>query len=145
MRYANTEKVTAAWLATLPGITSAMVGGTVPSNNGTWAASGFIELSGLGGNADLDFPVDHPIVNLKFWTVDPDSGLPPWNRAADLGEIVKDGCLSNGVGVILDLPTSDQNARILSVYMKQTPRRMYGDVGDYACFVAELAVHWAVY
>lgn len=145
MIYASTEKVITAWLATLPGITSAMVGGTLPVDNTTWAASGFITPSGAGGNPDLYFAIGHPIVNLKFWAVDPNSGLPPWPTAENLAEIVRNGCLSNGTGVILTLPYCDQNARVLSVYLKQEPRRSYGDVGDYACFTADVAIHWAAH
>lgn len=145
MRYATTEAVVDAWLTTLPGITTAMVGQTLPVDNSTWAASGFITPSGTGGNADLYFPVAHPIVTLKFWAVNPDTGLPPWDKARQLAEIVRTGCLTNGVGVLLTLPYTDQNARVLSVYLKTEPRRAYGDVGDYACFLADLVVHWAAH
>lgn len=145
MRYATTEAVVDAWLATLPGITSAMVGQTLPLNNTTWAASGYITPSGAGGTADLYLPVAHPVVTLKFWAVNPDTGLPPWNMARQLAEIVRAGCLSTttGVGVHVTLPYADQNARVLSAYLMQEPRRAYGDVGDYACFTADMALHWA--
>lgn len=142
-RFATTEIVAAAWLATLPGITSAMVDPTLPSDNSSWAASGFITPYGLGGVPSPHIPVAHPICGLKFWAVTPDSGLPPWNQAGMLAETVRAGCFSGGTSVLLTLSNCDQNARVLSAYLTQEPRRSYADMGDYACVVAELALHWS--
>lgn len=145
MRYASTERVVMAWLPTLNGITASMVAASLPlNNNASWAASGFITPSGTGGNADIYLPLAHPIVTVKCWGVDPDSGLPPWNLAQNLAEIIRGGCLSQGTEQYLTLPDCDQNARLLSVYLRTEPRRMYGDIGDYACFTTDMALHWAV-
>jgi hypothetical protein len=145
--YATTEKVTLAWLATLPGITAAMVDTQLPTpdsnNNLSWAASGFITPYGLGGRADLYTSVAHPVVGLKCWSVDPVTGLPPWNKANNLAEIIRNGCLNSGTEQFLTIPYCDQNARVLSAYMLEEPRRAFGDLGDYACFDTTIALHWA--
>lgn len=147
MRYPTTPMVAAAWLATLSGITAAMVGTTLPANDNTsWAASGFITINPAGGLADLYLPVAHPVVTLKFWAVDPDTGLPPWDKAIQLAETVRAGCLgSTGTGQIVTLPYSPQNARVLSAYLMQEPRQAFADAGDYACWVADMALHWAAH
>lgn len=146
MRYATTEKVVTAWLDTLPGITAAMVGDQLPqadiNGNFSWAASGFITPYGLGGAPNIYLPVENPVVGLKCWAVDPDTGRPPWNLANNLAQTVKNGCFTNGGGQFLTLPYCDQNARLMSAYMPTQPRRAYGDTGDYACTVAEVQLHW---
>lgn len=146
MRYATTEKVVTAWLATLPGITAAMVGMQLPapdtSNNLSWAASGFITPYGLGGAPNIYVPVAKPVVGLKCWAVDPDTGLPPWNLADNLAETIRAGCFNNGGELFLNIPYSDQNARLMSAYMLTEPRRSFGDTGDYACFDTEVQLHW---
>jgi hypothetical protein len=145
VRYADTEAVTNAWLTTLPGITAAMVGQTLPADNSTWAASGFITPAGSGGTPDLYFAVAHPVVTLSCWAANPNTGLPPWDKARQLAEIVRYGCLNNGTGALVTLPYADQNARVLSAYLKQEPRRMYGDIGDYACYVVDIVIHWSAH
>jgi hypothetical protein len=139
---ASTEKVVVAWLSTIPGITAAMVDPQLPTNNATWAASGFITPYALGGTRDVYMPIGHPVVGLKCWAVDPDTGRPPWNMAADLAEAVAAGCFSNGTSQFLTLPYCDQNARLMSAYLIEEPRRTYGDTGDYACFNTTVALHW---
>ncbi len=145
MRYATTEKVVNAWLAGLPGLNASMVDEQLPTDNTTWAASGFLTPTGMGGAADVYVPVAHPMVTVDCWAVDPDSGLPPWNKAANLAETVRSGTFTNGVGTFVTLPYSDQNARILTAYLRSEPRRKYGDIGDYACVTFDLALHWAVH
>lgn len=144
-RPANTEAVVNAWLATIPGITADMVDETLPPDATTWAAKGFITPAGAGGTPDLYFRVGHPIVMLKFWAVAPNTGLPPWNKARNLAEVVRAGCLTHGVGSILTLENADEQARVVSAYLKTEPRRSFGDVGDYACYWADLTIHWAPY
>lgn len=143
MEYASTERVVNAWLATVPGISAAMVDEQLPADNSTWAASGFITPYALGGVADIDMRIGHPIVGLKCWAVDPNTGRPPWNIAGNLAETVRNGCFSNGTSRYLTLPYCDQNARLLSAYLVEEPRRTYGDTGDYACFNTSVALHWA--
>ena len=75
--------------------------------------------------------------------VDPDTGRPPWNQAANLAETIAAGCFATSHSVFLTVPYCDQQARILSVYLIDEPRRAYGDMGDYACFDTSVAIHWA--
>lgn len=142
MRYATTERVVTAWLATLPGITAAMVDPQLPADNTTWAASGFITPYGLGGKPNIHIPARYPVIGLKFWAVDPDTGLPPWGMANNLAETVVSGCFSSGDPQYVTIPYSDQGATLMSVYMLTEPRRAFGDNGDYAVYDAELQLNW---
>jgi hypothetical protein len=145
-RYVTTEKVVVAWLASLPGITAAMVDPQLPppdsNGNLSWAASGFITPYGLGGAPNIYVPVAKPVVGLKCWTVDPTTGVPPWNKAANLAETIRAGCFTNSDSQFLTIPYADWDARLISAYMLTEPRRAFGDLGDYACFDCEVQLHW---
>jgi hypothetical protein len=144
MEYASTERVVTAWLSSLPGITAAMVDTQLPNPNlnSTWAASGFITPHALGGTGDVHMQIDHPVVELKCWAVDPDTGRPPWNMAGNLAQTIKNGCFASGTSQFLTLPYCDQNARLMSAYVIALPRRAFGDMGDYACFTTSVELHW---
>jgi hypothetical protein len=149
MRYATTERVAIAWLGSLPGLDPSMVDPTLPppdsSGNVTWAATGFITPHGAGGRADMYLPVAHPVVMIQCWAVEPSTGRPPWNAANNLAEIIRQGCLNNGNSQFLTLPNCDQNARLMSAYVVNEPRRTYGDVGDYACVTTDVQLHWTTH
>lgn len=138
--FATTRKVSVAWLQSL----GLAAGAELPTETSTWASTGFVTARASGGSPGIHVPVAHPVVMLQCWAVDPDTGEPPWNLAGDLAEAVRAGCFSDGTQVALTIPDSDQNARVLSAYLISEPRPSYGDVGDYACLVADLALHWAV-
>lgn len=138
-RYATTRKVSVAWLLSL-GLAADSELPTEP----TWATTGFITAAASGGSAGIHVPVAHPVVTLRCYAVDPDTGQPPWNFAWDLAEAVRAGTFTSGTQVTLTLADSDQNARVLSAYLLGEPRPSYGDQGDYAVVVADLALHWAV-
>jgi hypothetical protein len=146
--YATTEKVVAAWLTSLPGITTAMVDFQLPepddAGNVSWASTGFITPYGVGGKPDIYVPVARPVVGVKCWFVDPNTGRPPWQKAANLAETVRAGCFTDPGEVFLTLPTATQNARLMQVYMLTEPRRTFNDTGDYACVDLELQMHWCV-
>lgn len=137
--YASTRKVAVAWLTSL-GLAS---GSELPTDT-SWSTTGFVTARASGGSPGVHIPVAHPVVTVQCYAVDPDTGLPPWNFAWDLAETVRAGTFSNGTQVTLDLPDSGQNARVLSVYLISEPRPSYGDMGDYAVVVTDLALHWAV-
>jgi hypothetical protein len=138
-RYATTRKVSVAWLRSL----GLAADSELPTEL-TWASTGFITPAGSGGSPGVHVPVAHPIVTLQCWAVDPDTGVAPWNFAGDLAETVRAGTFSHGTQAMLTIPDSDQNARVLSAYLQSEPRPSYGDMGDYACVVFDLALHWAV-
>lgn len=139
---ANTELVTVAWLAGVDGLSSSMVSSTLPTDETTWSATGFITVRTTGGSPGLDVPLRSPVVTLDFWAINPNSGKPPWFQANYLAELVDAGTRAVNVQRTLTLPANYPNARILTAYLVQEPRRAYGDQGSYAHYVADLAVHW---
>lgn len=139
---ANTELVAVAWLGGVTGLTSAMVAATLPADNSTWAASGFVTVRTTGGNPNIYFPLREPVVTLDFWAVKPGSSKPPWYQANALAELVDAGTRASNAARAVALPSGYNSARVFSAYFVQEPRRAYGDQGDYARYVADLALHW---
>jgi hypothetical protein len=142
----TTEQVVTTWLATLPGITTAMVGRQLPqpdpAGNLSWAASGYLTPYGLGGTPNIYAPVAAPVIGIKCWAVDPNTGQPPWGLAANLAETIRAGCFSNCQPQYLTVPYADRQATLMSVYMLTEPRTAFGDLGDYACYDCELQFFW---
>lgn len=138
---ANTELVAIAWLGTVTGLTSGMVAATLPTDNTSWAASGFVTVRTVGGTPGLYVPLRSPVVNVDFWAVKPGS-RPPWYQANALAELVDAGARASNAQRAVTLPTGYPTARVLSAYLLAEPRRAYGDQGDYARYTADLALHW---
>lgn len=139
---ANTELVAVAWLGGVSGLTSSMVAATLPADNSTWAVSGFVTVRTSGGSPGLYTPMREPVVTLDFWAVRPGSTKPPWYQANALAELVDAGTRASTAQRAVALPSGYNSARVHSVYFVQEPRRAYGDQGDYAHYVADMAMHW---
>lgn len=141
-RYATTERVAVAWLASLAAFSAGMVGTVLPDGTG-WATTGFLVVTTVGGSSDVHIPVEHPIVSVQCYAVDPDTGVPPWFAAGNLAAALGAACFApTGVQQVLALPDCDQSARVLSVYTTGQSRRSYADLGDYACVVQQLTLNW---
>jgi hypothetical protein len=139
---ANTELVAAAWLAGVTGLSSGMVASTLPQDNSSWAASGFVTVRTVGGTPGMYVPLRAPVVSVDTWAVNLNSDKPPWGKANYLAELIDAGCRASNVSRDLTLLSGYPGARVLSAYLLSEPRRAYGDQGDYAHYVMDLALHW---
>lgn len=145
---ANTDLVAIAWLGGATGLTPSMVGSTLPSDNSTWAASGFVTVRASGGRPGLDSPLRNPVVTVDTWACKPTSSKPPWGHANYLAELILravqplSDAEQRAIQRTLTLPTNYPPARALSVYALSEPRRTYGDIGDYASFTFDLQFVW---
>lgn len=140
---ADTEAVSQAWLPTLPGITADMVGATLPKDNTTWTASGFITTYAIGGTPQLYVPLRQPKLMVCCWWATPGTAFPPWNKAKYLAELIVEATYdTTNFGNLLNLPNADHDAVVLTAYPLSEPRRSFGDIGDYACFTFDLQINW---
>jgi hypothetical protein len=144
--YATPEKVALGWAAGIFG--TDMVGAQLPApdsdGNLSWAASGYITLAALstGLGAHMYYRFDRPVVSFQCWAASPDTGRPPWGKAANLAETIRvQGCYANQP-VSVTVPDASENARVLSSYLVSEPRRVYSDQGDYAAFVVDVQLFW---
>ncbi|NUU26114.1 MAG: hypothetical protein HOV68_32130 [Streptomycetaceae bacterium] len=147
---ANTELVAVAWVGGVPGLTPEMVGTRRPSDNSTWAASGFVTVRPAGGGAiDVDTPFRHPVVTCEFWAVRPGSNRPPKARASLLGETVWAAVTPTSTAERaairrpVTLPGGYPDAFVHSVHPVSELRPAYGEQGGYAHYLLDLQFHWA--
>jgi hypothetical protein len=143
------ELVAVAWLKTVARIPSNSVGTTVPGDNTTWAASGFIQASGpVGGNSDIDVPLHRPVMQIDTWACNLGSAKPPWGKANQLAALIIDGCYGRGddpapTQRTVILPAGYQDARVLAAYATTRPRRnTIVDDARMARYTFDLALHW---
>lgn len=145
---ANTDLVAVAWLGGITGLTPSMVASQLPTNNTSWAASGFVTVRTSGGRPILDNALRSPVVTVETWAANPTSSKPPWSKANYLAELIVRGCYPRtdaervAMQRSLTLLPNYPQARVLSAYVVSEPRRAYGDSGDYAHFVFDVALTW---
>lgn len=141
---ATSELVAVAWLGGL--FADDIVATTLPKadsdGNLSWAASGFVTVSTVGGSAHQYYALRNPVVSVDCWAVNPNSARPPWGKAANLAEEIQAGCYAADIGRSLTLPGDYPAARVLSAYAVSEARRVPSDPASYARFNLSLALHW---
>lgn len=139
---ATTELVAVTWFGGVTGLSPSIVATTLPKDNTTWSASGFVTARTVGGTPGLYTPLRTPVVTVDCWSVNPSSGKPPWGKANYLAELIDAGCRATNMQRTLTLPTNYPSARVLSAYLISEPRRAYGDEADYARYVMDMVFNW---
>lgn len=144
MLHPNSELVAMAWLALVPGITPAMVATTLPQDTTAWQSTGFIQVTGAGGDPGVDVPMSHPNVQLDFWAVS-GSAKPPMGKAMHLAQVVlTDGIRARaGFQRALSMPVSGyRQAHLREILATGLPKRMPGDDGSYARVTMDVNFFW---
>lgn len=144
-KYANTDLVVVAWLSQLPGLNSGMVATSLPEDNTTWAASGFVAVKTVGGTPNAYVPLREPVVTLDCYAAPAQgSAKAPWAQANNLAETVVKACyqLSSFNTTLVLGPAGYPNARMLQARPLQEPRRVFGDRSFYAHYSFDLQTHW---
>ena len=141
---ATDEVVTKAWIAQLPGFSAAMVGEQLPRDRTEWQASGFVTVAVGGGSTVPEFRLESPVMIVQGWAVTPGIDRPPWEKARNLVAQIQGGTYQGPgpSGWLIELPTCGENAVVKTAYAVGKPRRVYGDVGDYAGYVLHVVVNW---
>jgi hypothetical protein len=144
--YPNAELVAAAWLRlALPGIGVAT---TLPADVTPLRTDGFVRIAGVGGSPDRYVPMSHPAVQVECWAAPASEGSskPPWNRANQLAEKVKQATYDPALmGVRLDLSSvGDYSpARVHTVVALSEPTRVENDPGSFARYDVDLLLSWS--
>lgn len=148
----NDELVATAWIASIPGLTTAMVGTQLPpdvnadGSVASWIATGYITVAVVGGTPDALLPVSRPILQVDCWATVPGSNKPPWWKAAALASAIRYATwdrlriprpLVAAVGGV-EYPL----AVVQGAYLATAFRRIYDDQGDYARYQGDLALAW---
>lgn len=153
----NTELVTLAWLALVPGFTNAMLGTTLPRDEMSWTATGFVKVGPVvGGSPNPYNPQANPVIGIDCYAVTASkaspsaaptvSNKPPWGKAAQLAEQIRQAAyaLLYAAGprhVAMPVP-GYAHANIQGVSLVTEPRRMPGDAASYARYTFDLRLTW---
>lgn len=139
----NNELVGVAWLRSAVPYLGSRVATELPTDNTSWAASGFTTVSSVGGQPDIYVPWHRPVLSLDFWGSSTGSGRPPWNLASQQAEQVLQAALAHGsVPRTVAMPTGYAPARVAQVIPRTEPRRINGDVAGYAHYQFDLEMWW---
>lgn len=138
---ATPELVAEAWLKTVVGD---RVATTLPKDNTSWSASGFVTLVSAGGTPNLYVPLREPAMGVDCWANNPGSQKPPWNKAAALAEAIQAACYDHPiVPQTLTLPSGYPQAQVLSAYTTGEHRRIHDDASSYARYsIPGLVIAW---
>lgn len=135
---ANTELVALAWLKeTFPagGV------GTILPNDATWSASGFTQVTALGGSSDQYLAFVHPVIGIDCWAFKAGSNKPPWGKANNLAETIRRACIKARPHRVT-LGNNYPQAQFYTAQMLTEPRRV-PDAANYARYNFSVAFHWA--
>jgi hypothetical protein len=153
----TSDLVGVAWLRGISGLSAAVVSTTLPRDNTTWAATGFVTASAIGGSQDLYLPIRRPVYSVDCWAVNPNSGRPPWGQANGLAEFIRAHIeagprVSNfGRALTFSGDVVYKGANVIDAIMRTEPRRgpvggifPAGDEASYARYMFDLELVWRV-
>ncbi|NUR24991.1 MAG: hypothetical protein HOV76_14680 [Hamadaea sp.] len=141
----NNTIVAAAWLRlAVPGIGVAT---KLPTDLTPLRTSGFIRIAGVGGSPDLYVPMSRPAVQVECWAAPANEGSskPPWNRANELAEQVKQAAYDRALmGVTVDLSSVGDYgpARVETVQALSEPTQVENDPSNLARYDIDLLLSW---
>ena len=142
LKKANSELVAVAFLQQLLG-QSGGVGARLPGDTSSWAQTGFVQISGVGGSPNVYAQLRRPVVDVRAKWIAPNSKQPPWNRAADLAERIIAGFYGEPAEPrLVVLPAGFERAFVQSAYALTEPRRIGGDDSNIATFQFDMQLNW---
>lgn len=154
-RHANSEMAAIAWLKTVPGLPVNQIGTTLPQDNTTWAASGYIQiLVTAPGRSNKYYGYRAPILTAHCWATNPGKQTPPWGQANDLAECIYDRLLEeNGMENVTTHVAGAPQVRILQASCVDEPKRIpwgfpsgqgsFIDPGNTAHYTVSFQLAWA--
>ena len=137
----NSDLVAVAWAKLVPGLPVNQIAGTLPEDNSTWAASGFVVENTVGGTPAQENALRAPVVSFDCWACTPSSTRPPWGKANALAEAIVAAHYSGLHGQMV-MPTGYGPARVLSTVLISEPRQGPLDAAGYARYIVELQIVW---
>lgn len=136
------ELVAVGWLKGVAALDD-NVATELPADNTTWSASGFVQVTAIGGTPELTVPVARPVLSLDFWACNPNGTKLPWWKANQLAEHVRAAVHDHaGTPRLVALTGNYNDARVLDAWFVNEPRRIRSDDANYAHFTADLGLAW---
>lgn len=145
----TSELAAIAWIGSIQGFSTQMVATQLPADNTTWAATGFVTVAVVGGSPDIYLPVKKPVLQVDCYAVKPGSNKPPWWKANVLAERIRYATLARTGFNRLLTPSANgvayPSANVRAAYLVTEPRRVFGDLSDYAIYSMDLLLEWATH
>jgi hypothetical protein len=147
----NSEMVAVAWLRTNVSYLDGNVATSLPESVDSWSDKGFTVVTAIGGDS-LDLGLRRAVLSLMYYAVAQQSGRPPWNRAVQMAEQVREIIYPTGVPLattrakyhVTAMPTTYKDAKVQNVFMRSEPRRRPGDSADFAIYQNDIQLDWVV-
>lgn len=139
--FANPELVAISWLKLVDGLPVNQIGTTLPSDNTTFTASGFVQVTAIGGVPDKDTFMQTSRIQIDVWAYNTNSSKPPWGKAMHLAMTIKKGIESAPREV--ELPDGYNDAYVHQVIVMIDPRRILGDEANLARYSFDVEFYWA--
>lgn len=134
----SNELVLMYWLKSRPTLPTNSISTTLPKGT-TWAASGFIQVSGVGGSSNAYMPVHSPVMSVDTWANVANSERPDWEKASTLMENIRWELYQSDVRRAVQI-TGYYTAFVSSVVPVGQPRRVPSD--NYAHLSMDIRVDW---
>jgi hypothetical protein len=159
LQHPTSELVAAAWIAAMTPIPAAMVATQPPQDVTQWTSyvaifggtgdiRQFVTVRGVGGTPQLEVPIRKPVIEVKCYATNPGSNKPPWFAANQTAEIIFLAAYNrqlNEFGRALAIASGNVNyngANVMQMVVHTEPRRLYGDVRNYAVYQMDLGMTW---
>lgn len=137
----NAELVAVHWLKGVPGINPSLVATTLPTPNDSFAASGFVQATVIGGVPRNETPMQSTAVQVDCWAYNANSPKAPWGKAITLASYIKLDIEERNPARTLDLPASFDDAHVHSVIVDLDPRRVPDDE-SFARYSMDIRIFW---
>ena len=137
----NAELVAVYWLKGVTGLNADLVATTLPAPNDSFAASGFVQATVVGGVPNNHTPMQSTAVQVDCWAYNANSNKAPWGKAATLAAYIKQDIEERNPARLLDLPANFDNAFVHSVIVDLDPRRVPDDE-SFARYSLDLRLFW---
>ena len=144
MIYPSPDLVAVTWLKTLTGLPANQIATSLPADNSTWAASGFVQAATVGGTPNRDVPTYSPVIQVDCWANNVNSQKPPWGKAGHLAAVIQWATYGARQPGVLGMPDGFYPVRLMSVYPITEPRRILGDESAFARVQLDLSFMWTV-
>ncbi len=135
----SNELVLMYWLRSRPSLPTNSISTTLPKGS-TWAASGFIQVAGVGGGSDPHIPVHSPVMSIDTWANVQNSERPDWEKASILMEQVRWEMYQRDTRGALTI-SGYYSPFLTCIYPVSNPRRIPSDEA-YAHISMDVEIDW---